>query len=272
MPTPKKVLIVDDEVTLTKFVSLALSEMGYETVVANSGRDALKAIREKYFDMILLDLNMPEIDGIHVAKVSKECRPETKIIVVTGRKEEYRDQLKTIQVDEVIQKPVMLNELTKRVQGILGATPVLPRPIATSGTPKARILYLDRSDIVFTNLFAPFIKQKNEAKEAQYELSFADDRDKATTLARLSLPHIIFITTEMIAENPGILGEVQAAEQIPLEIVVHGKELYSKSPDELGFDRKKVTAIEGGFYDLDYPKRLEEKAKEICLRYGLVKN
>ena len=57
---------------------------------------------------------------------------------------------------------------------------------------------------------------------------------------------------------------------MPREIIIHGKELYSKSPDELGFDRNKVTAIEGGFYNLDYPKRLCEAMGEICFRYGLV--
>ena len=270
MPTPKKILIVDDEVGLTKTMQMFLERAGYTAHIANSGMAALREIREFYFDMILLDLNMPEIDGIHVASVSREYRPGVKIIVVTGRKDEYEDELKTIKVDEIIQKPVLMNELTERVKKMLGATPIISKPLVTSGTPKAKLLYIDRTDVVYSNLFSPYIKMKNEAKESEYELAFTDDRGKASTLSHIYLPQISLITTEMIMANPGILNEIQTAEQMPREIIIHGKELYAKSPDELGFDRNRFTAIEGGFYNLDYPKRLEETIREICLRHGLI--
>ena len=269
MPTPKKILVVDDEVGLTKTIQAFLERVGYSVHIANSGIGALRELREFYFDMVLLDLNMPEIDGIQVAKVSKQNRPEIKIIILTGRKDEYEDELKTLKVDEIIQKPVLMNELTDRVKKILGATPMIPKPLVTSGTPKAKLLYIDRDDIVYANLFAPYFKKNNEAKESEYEFTFTDDRAKAAILARIYLPQIALITTEMVLENPGILNEIQTAEQMPREIIIHGKELYSKSPDELGFDRDKVTAIEGGFYNLDYPRRLEEAIREICLRHGL---
>lgn len=270
MPTPKKILVVDDEAGLTKSIQAFLERAGYNVHVANTGFEALREIKEFYFDMILLDLNLPEIDGIHLAKITKEDRPETKIVIVTGRMDDYEDELKTIKVDEIIQKPVMMNELTERVKKILGVTPLIPKPLATSGTPKAKLLYIDRDDIVYSNLFSPYIKMKNGAKESEYELAFADDRNKASTLAHIYLPQIALITTEMVMANLGILSEIQTAEQMPREIIVHGKELYAKSPDELGFDRNKVTAIEGGFYNLDYPKRLEEAIRAICLRYGLI--
>lgn len=270
MPTPKKILVVDDEAGLTKSIQAFLERAGYNVHVANTGFEALREIKEFYFDMILLDLNLPEIDGIHLAKITKEDRPETKIVIVTGRMDDYEDELKTIKVDEIIQKPVMMNELTERVKKILGVTPLIPKPLATSGTPKAKLLYIDRDDIVYSNLFSPYIKMKNGAKESEYELAFADDRNKASTLAHIYLPQIALITTEMVMANPGILSEIQTAEQMPREIIVHGKELYAKSPDELGFDRNKVTAIEGGFYNLDYPKHLEEAIRAICLRYGLI--
>ncbi len=270
MPTPKKILIVDDEVNLTKFMEIALTESGYEVHIANAGLAALREVREHYFDLILLDLNMPEIDGIHVAKVTKEHRPKTKIIVVTGRKDQYEEQLKTIQVDDMIQKPVRMNDLLEKVKQILGPSPVIPKPIVTTGIPKAKILFIDHDDTVYNSLFYPYFKYLNSQKETNYELVFASDKDKAITWIKFNRPDMVFISTQAIEMYPDIQKEIQNTVAIPKEIIVHGMELYAKSLDELGLDRNQVTAVEGGMYNEDYPKRLAEVAREVAYRHGLV--
>lgn len=269
MPTPKKLLIVDDEVNFTKMVHAFLEDKGYKVSVANSGMEALRLLREFYFDLLMLDLNMPQIDGIHVAKVSREHRPSTKIIVITAYKEQYESELSKIKVDFLMQKPIGMNDLLEKVTALLGAAAILPEPVVTEGTPKAKIHFVEHDDAAYLNLFMPYFKAKNKAKESEYELLYSDDKDRAVTLQRLSLANIVLINTDVISSYPTILKEIQITEGMPLEIIVHGKELYAKSPDELGFDRNKVTAVEGGFYNLDYPKRLEETVREICLRYGL---
>ena len=270
MPTPKKILIADDEANLTKFMEIALAESGYDTHIANTGLAALREVREHYFDLILLDLNMPEIDGIHVAKVTKEHRPNTKIIVVTGRKDQYEDELKSIQVDDMIQKPVRMNDLLEKVKQILGPSPVIPKPAVTSGIPKARILFIDHDDTAYDNLFYPYFKNLNSRLETKYELFFTRDKNQAITLIKLNRPDMVFIGTKAIEMYPDIQKEIQSTVAIPKEIIVHGMELYAKSPDELGLDRDKVTAIEGGMFNEDYPKRLAEVAREIAYRHGLV--
>lgn len=270
MPTPKRILVVDDEVNLTKTIRLFLERAGYSVYVANSGLEALRQIREHYFDMILLDLNMPEMDGIHIAKITKQNRPETKIIVVTGRKDQYEEELRTIQINDLVQKPIPMTELVEKVKQMLGESPSAPRVVGMSGIPKAKLLFVEHGDSVYTHLFSPYFKQLNDSKKSDYQMMIAEDTNKALSLVRLYQPDIVLLNTNMIDSYSGILKEFQDTRAIPKEIIVHGKELYAKSPDALGLDRNIVTAIEGGVYNEDYPRRLEEAVREIALRHGLV--
>ncbi len=66
--TNKKVLIVDDEEHIRELIKFNLKKEGYDTEVAVNGTEALKIIREIKFDLILLDLMLPEIDGLEVCK------------------------------------------------------------------------------------------------------------------------------------------------------------------------------------------------------------
>ncbi len=61
---PKTVLIVDDSASIRQLVSFTVKEAGYEVVAAENGREALEKASESRFDLIITDLNMPEIDGI----------------------------------------------------------------------------------------------------------------------------------------------------------------------------------------------------------------
>lgn len=270
MPTPKKILIADDEKEFTEAIEAFFKSAGHKIMVANSGLEAMRLLREFYFDLILLDLNMPDFDGIHVARVSKQTRPETKIIVITGYKEQYEADLKTIKVEQIMSKPIGINDLQKKVTAILGAAPEPARTAVVSGRPKVRLLFIEHDDTVYANLFKPYFDNVTKSKEAIYELTLAEDKDKAMALARILRPDIVLLNTNAIEFYHDIQKELQQIVAIPKEIIVHGKELYAKHPKELGIDPDQVTAIEAGGYSMDYPKRLEEAVREIAFRCGLV--
>jgi adenylate cyclase len=80
-----RLLIVDDEIDLVKSLCDILTEVGYETVGFTSGRDALKALKEQSFDLMLADLMMPEMDGITLLRVALEIDPNIVGIILTGR-------------------------------------------------------------------------------------------------------------------------------------------------------------------------------------------
>lgn len=64
----KRILIVEDEKNLARFVSLELQHEGYDVVTADNGREGLEMALEKDFDLILLDLMLPEMDGFEVTR------------------------------------------------------------------------------------------------------------------------------------------------------------------------------------------------------------
>ena len=80
-----RLLIIDDESDLLTSLCDILSEIGYETVGFTSGKDALKALKEQDFDLLLTDLMMPEMDGIALLRAALEMDPHLVGIIMTGQ-------------------------------------------------------------------------------------------------------------------------------------------------------------------------------------------
>jgi DNA-binding NtrC family response regulator len=79
-----RLLIVDDEVELTRLLCNTLAENGYETVGATSGTEGLKALEERHFDLLLCDLTMPGMDGVQVLRRAMTMDPTLVGILMTG--------------------------------------------------------------------------------------------------------------------------------------------------------------------------------------------
>ena len=80
----ERILVVDDEPDMLSSCQRLLSRSGYEVKVAQSGREALRILKEEPFDLILTDLRMPEMDGMEVLRLSREQSPDSAVIVFTG--------------------------------------------------------------------------------------------------------------------------------------------------------------------------------------------
>ncbi len=272
MPTKTKVLVVDDEKNLTSALELFLGDAGYVVHVANDGQKAKELIVDYRYDLVLLDLNMPGIDGIRVAQFLKQKWPTLPIIVITGYKGEYEDKLKELNIHEhVMDKPLGLLDLAKKMKQILGPLQQVDSSKAvTDGIPKAKLLFIEHHDAVYMSLFSPYFNELKKSGKVNYELVFSEDNANASTLVRVYQPDIILLNTDAMGIYPDLKKEIQATSAIPKEIIVHGRDLRYKKAGELGLDPHKVTAIEGGDYDNSYPQRLEEATREICYRFGLV--
>ncbi len=79
-----RILIIDDEQSMRDFLSIMLKKEGYDVIAAGNGEDALKAINDEIFDLIITDVKMPGTDGIEVLKTVKEISPETIVIMITA--------------------------------------------------------------------------------------------------------------------------------------------------------------------------------------------
>ncbi|MCP4728075.1 MAG: response regulator [bacterium] len=80
----QKVLLVDDEVEFIETLSERMQVRGLTVDTATTGEDAIKLVGENYYDAIILDLNMPGLDGIETLKRIREQSPDSQIILLTG--------------------------------------------------------------------------------------------------------------------------------------------------------------------------------------------
>jgi DNA-binding response OmpR family regulator len=117
----KTILVVDDEPKITDVVRDYLLDAGYAVVTANDGRDALSQARARRPDLVVLDLGLPDLDGLDVAR---ELRATTvPIVMLTARGEEL-DRILGLELgaDDYIVKPFSPRELVARVRAVLRRT------------------------------------------------------------------------------------------------------------------------------------------------------
>ncbi len=80
----KKILVVDDEVSIRSLLADVLSSFGFKVTLAEDGQDSLDQMQDRRFDLLITDINMPRLDGIELLKRMKRAGREEKVIVMTG--------------------------------------------------------------------------------------------------------------------------------------------------------------------------------------------
>ena len=119
-----RILVVDDEKTLVKGMKFNLENEGYEVECAYDGAAALDLAREGRFDLIILDVMMPEMDGIEACMKIREFS-NVPIIMLTAKSEVF-DRIKGLEMgaDDYIVKPFEMKELIARINAVLRRTEI----------------------------------------------------------------------------------------------------------------------------------------------------
>ena len=116
---PDRILVVEDEAIVAEVVERFLRREGYDTMVVADGKQALSAVNRFLPDLIVLDLMLPEIDGLEVCRQVRS-HSETPIIMLTARGEETDKVLGLgLGADDYVTKPFSPRELSARVQAVL---------------------------------------------------------------------------------------------------------------------------------------------------------
>lgn len=120
MTTSKRILIVDDDLSICLTLSLALNDLGYELETAHSGESALAAIEQGNFGIVLLDIWMPGIDGMEALRRIKIIAPQIRVVMMTahGGIESAVAAMKLGAVD-FIQKPFTPPEIRNLVEAVI---------------------------------------------------------------------------------------------------------------------------------------------------------
>ena len=79
-----KILTIDDELIIRISCERTLSSGGYDAKSASSGKEGIEILRNERFDLVLLDLKMPDMDGMDVLKLIRATWPDIKVIIITG--------------------------------------------------------------------------------------------------------------------------------------------------------------------------------------------
>ncbi len=112
----EKILLIDDETEFLEIMSERMKNRGMDVATVASPKEAINKVKEESYDAIIVDLMMPEMDGLQTLKALKEINPEVQIIMLTGHAtvEKGIEAMKLGAMD-LLEKPADLNSLSEKI-------------------------------------------------------------------------------------------------------------------------------------------------------------
>ena len=124
MSAQRRILVVDDQQEILDLTATVLTSAGYDTTTASSGNEALGHLGREHFDLVLLDINMPEMDGWETLRLLRaDDDLQSLAVVMFSVKSEVNDKVQSLKegASGYITKPFVIDELVTRVQRVLEA-------------------------------------------------------------------------------------------------------------------------------------------------------
>ncbi len=247
MEAKANILLVDDNVGLTKTMSFALKRNGYAVTTAKDGREAIAKVKEQPFDMIFMDIKMPLLGGVETYKEIKKLRPEAVVMMMTAYAvEDLVVEALREGAYGIIYKPLDIEEVLATIEEAIHAKK------------GALILVVDDDPGTCTTL-------KNILANKGYTVSTAHTGEEAIAIAKEHAHDILFIDIKLPTIN-GLETYLAIKERNPkaVAIMITG---YRQEMDALV-----KQAIENDAYTCLYkPLDMEELLKlvnEIWVRKG----
>ena len=205
-----RILLVDDEQSIQTLLSYPLRKDGYEVVQATDGRQALLRFGEQQFDLVVLDLMLPNVDGLEVCRRLRS-HSSVPIIMLTARSEEI-DKVVGLELgaDDYITKPFSMREFRSRIKAVLRRAE-MSRPDETAP---------DEAPLFVRELKIDFLKRSVRVRGKEAPLTFVEF-EIVSALARA--PGRVFTRDMLLAR---IWGD--SAYRDPRTIDVHIRHLREK--------------------------------------------
>jgi len=155
----KRILVVEDEASIAEVVSLYMKRAGYHVQIAANGKQAMTILERQIPDLVIMDLMLPEIDGLSLTRWLRD-HSDVPIIMVTARREEM-DRIAGLEMgaDDYVVKPFSPQELVSRVRAVLRRTgreqaeAESDRPLSFDGLtidPRSRIVTVKETEVELT--------------------------------------------------------------------------------------------------------------------------
>ena len=168
----KKILIVDDEKPISDIIKFNMTKEGYEVVTAFNGREALERYEAEQPDIIILDLMLPEIDGLEVAKTIRKTS-SVPIIMLSAKDSEF-DKVIGLELgaDDYVTKPFSNRELQARVKALLRRTDLVSVDNQESDEKKTQPLQIGDLEIVPDAYVAKKYGEELDLTHREFELLY----------------------------------------------------------------------------------------------------
>ena len=207
-----KILIVEDEKILNNTINKSLKDAGYEVESAFDGFNAMEMIEIESYDLIVLDLNLPNMDGMEILKNLRKEDVETKVLILSARSQ-IQDKVEGLDAgaNDFLQKPFHLDEL------------------------KARVRSLTRRNFIQNNTELSFDKIKFDSKNRTI---FIDNKELKLTRKESGILEYLLLNQGRPVSQEELIDHVwdSSVDLLSNSIRVHISALRKKLKQELGYD------------------------------------
>ncbi|MBU3911084.1 MAG: response regulator [Candidatus Omnitrophica bacterium] len=267
----KKILIVDDEKNTVLALKDIFESKGYTVLAAFSGKEALKLLDHGRLDLILLDIEMPDMNGIELLKVVKKRHSSIKTVILTGYLDEYKKKIDKIGCDAYLNKPFSINALVQ----VLGT--ILEEKAASQSLAelfkdhrvrtKASLLFIEPNEIMYSPKLAYF--QDRERCGGEYQLAAAFNESQISEKMESMKPDIVISDINMFRLYK-LEEKFSRLEFKPKDIILHGISAFGVR------DNDKALPFVGGLFDpitaIISPKEMDklgQTVREAAIARGL---
>lgn len=195
-----KILIIEDEKNLARFVELELQHEGYQTAVELNGRKGLDKALNENFDAILLDLMLPDLNGLEIARRVRQVK-KTPIIIMTAR-DSVIDRVSGLDhgADDYIVKPFAIEELLARLRAVLRRVK-MEEDSNAGAISKQKIVKFDDLTIETANRIVHRGKESIDLTKREYNLLMTLIENKGNVVTRSQLLNRIWGPDSKIETN-----------------------------------------------------------------------
>jgi len=196
-----RLLLVDDEEEFLMASSQALGRRGFDVEIAPNGVTALEMVGKSEFDVLVLDVKMPDIDGIEVFKQIRETLPDLPVVLLTGHSS-IDDAFQTSKngVADYLSKPIDMDELATRLHEVVGKAGCRVETVSEGlrsidPAEKVRVMLVD-DEVDFLESLKKVFQRRN------MEVTTAESGEEALALLKESLVDVVVLDVKM----PGMDG------------------------------------------------------------------
>ena len=266
----KKILIVDDDKKVTEGVGAFLKAMGHETLLALDGKKAMEIITNEKPVLVLLDIQLPKINGIEILSTLRKDFKDSKVFIITAYAKDVKSKCDDLGYDRFFSKPIELDPLLEGIKEVIeGKKKEKEKPL--EGTPKAKLLFIEPDAIVSSHTCGLF--HSKEFCKGDYEIKEINDYGKMLKALYEYEPDIVII-------YDGYIGTEELAKLLtksshkPKAVILHGL-LPKHEIEVVRLSKQGITYCNQYMMTFDEVKKINQKlidaVKQECLKRDLVK-